>query len=1166
MLCLGALASTIMSQNFWEPLSSLRGSKYTTSDPIQLNLNEKALWQYVNSNAETFELTVPLFDGSTRQFIFRKTQTLSPQLSAKYPNIKTYSAYEYPISVHIEITPESFHGIIFSPQGTQLIEPNEEGSTEYEVGFQTAWVEKHERYYCHQHQDPINSLSFEADRVNAVKLRDGQASEVIKYRVAIATTTEFSASKGNTKESVLSAVTTIINRVNAILIRDFAIRLEIVPDNDKILFINTNDPFSNGNPESMLNQITSVLNDEIKITNYDIGHVLGTNSGGIATQGVVCTINKAKGVSGTFGIYRGALFYLIVAHEIGHQLNASHTFNFCDNQNETSATAFEPGSGSTIMAYAGASDCGANYVQESNDPYFHNVTINQVLSYTRNGPGKNCAQIIPIENIAPVANILKTNFTHIPISTPFKLEGEGFDPDGDTLTYTWEEYDLGPLSPLGNPKGDAPSFRSLPPNLDPIRYFPDYDNYLSDKSDINEVLPTYSRNLKFRLTVRDNHWNGGLTDWDQIDFKADQTAGPFQIINPNGSEIIVPGLYEKVTWDVANTDNGNVGCKLVNIWLSLDGGQTWPIQLAEKTDNDGSEYLIFPDVETNVARIMIEAADNIFYTVSESLFSIKKSQNPKVSLALFPNSDQICLPNQISFEIISQQINGFDEEIQLDLTSVLPEGTDINFSKTTIGNNDTVNLQLSFPRMNESSDLELIITGISNSENFELSAKVQLIPSDFTDLKLIDPVDGQTNVSILPKLSWTSIKDATYYQLELAKNPSFDTVISANNVFTNTYKPIFSLDENTVYYWRIKAINSCAEGPFSQTFAFQTKTVSCATYESEDTPTTGTRKVESEIMVPTDVPILDVNIPNMKGLFEFVGNLDAKLIHSTGTIITLFKNRCANLSNFNLGFDDDSQIEVSCPLTSENIFKPEDSLAIFMNLSSAGNWTLQINDNGGTTGGSITSWSLEICTNLLLNAPHLVLHDTLDVEQSGTELTNHSLQISDEDTQPSDLTFTIVKLPEYVDVFYQGILLKTGDTFSQQDIDNGNIIFFARVEEQTLDSILITVEDGSGGWIPTFPLYLVTQVETSGIEFVHHNFWSIYPNPTVNRVYLKGDYSGLLFVEIYAPDGKMILRTNLNFHQENAIRLNNLSAGLYYIKMTSSLGIQTKKLFISKTD
>ncbi|MBK8555101.1 MAG: hypothetical protein IPL65_04700 [Lewinellaceae bacterium] len=353
------------------------------------------------------------------------------------------------------------------------------------------------------------------------------------YRFACATTGEFSQDHGGTTASVLATMVNYTNELNAIYEGDLAIRLILVDDIENILFLDpATDPYTgttvggwlDQNPLAMITYLGSA-------SKYDIGHVfaryLGGNASGVAWLSSCCTQLKGRGCSSGTNPY-GNDFFSTVSQEIGHQWSGLHTWNHCADISEPSdwdGDRCEPGSGSTIMSYAGS--CGGDNVQSFSDLYYQVCSIFAIRNFVENGAGSTCGTDIVTGNNSPVVTIpLQDNF-FIPISTPFELNGSAVDPDGDPMTYAWDEVDLGPLVPLGSPVGNSPLFRAYPPSNKTNRVFPRIQSIIGNTSSVTEILPTYSRDLTFCLVARDNKAGGGGVGYDTVAFRSTTWRGRF---------------------------------------------------------------------------------------------------------------------------------------------------------------------------------------------------------------------------------------------------------------------------------------------------------------------------------------------------------------------------------------------------------------------------------------------------------------------------------------------------------------------------------------------------------------------------------------------------------------------------------------------------------------
>ncbi|MEI2747185.1 MAG: reprolysin-like metallopeptidase [Ferruginibacter sp.] len=448
------------------------------------------------------------------------------------------------------------------------------------------------------------------------------AGTLRSYRLAVACTGEYAQAVGGTTAPLLhSAIVTSVNRVNGVYEQEVSVRLVLIANNNLIEFLTpAGDQFTgNDNATILINESQTVINNNIGSANYDIGHTFSTGGGGLAQLGCVCTANKARGITGLPNPVGDAYDIDFVAHEIGHQFGGQHTFNAntgnCLGNGSATANA-EPGSGSTIMAYAGICT-NTNDLQPNSDPHFHAISFDQIGTFTRSGSGSTCGTTINTGNTAPVVNA-GSDYT-IPVSTPFMLTGTATDANNDVITYSWEQIDVGgTFSNWNAPSGaTAPLFRSFRPSTSNTRIFPRMSDIVNNVTTIGEVLPATARTVKFRLTARDNRSGGGGICYDEANVITSGATAFNVTSQATATTWVANGTNTAtITWTVAGTTAAPFNVANVDILFSTDGGYTYPYTLLSNTPNDGSQVITIPAATTTKGRVMVKSIGNIFFDIN----------------------------------------------------------------------------------------------------------------------------------------------------------------------------------------------------------------------------------------------------------------------------------------------------------------------------------------------------------------------------------------------------------------------------------------------------------------------------------------------------------------------------------------------------------------------
>lgn len=569
----------------------------------------------------------PNAEGGLERYRVMEASVLHPELEAKYPGIKSYAGQgidDPTATIRFSVSKQmGFHGMVLSSQQkTYYIDPLSTDKKIYTV-YKRESLTRVNDFECLTNEDGHQaSLGRESTngRTNDKKLK--------RYRLALSCTAEygniFAGSTGTDAEKkarILAQMNITMTRVNGVYEKDLAITMQIVANNDLIMYYGSTsaDPWS-GEYNTKTQQ---VIDAAIGNANYDIGHNFNTSGGGNAgCIGCVCTTgSKGSGYTGRADPTGDAFDIDYVAHEMGHQFGGYHTQSSSNCRSGSGTTEVEPGSGSTIMGYAGI--CNTN-VQSNSDAYFAYVNIRDISANVQGGASSGCAVVVNLTNNPPTVNA-GLDYT-IPKSTAFVLKGQGSDPDGDALVYCWEQND--PENPNSSAAPTStrtvgPMFRSLTPVSSPDRYMPKISDVVNNNlTPTWEVIPSVARTLNFSLTVRDNKAGGGQTSDDLMRVTVNGTAGPFVVSAPNTAVSWQAGTSQTVTWNVASTNVAPVNCANVNILLSTDGGFTYPVTILANTPNDGTQAITVPNNVGTTCRIKVEAADNIFYDISNVNFTI----------------------------------------------------------------------------------------------------------------------------------------------------------------------------------------------------------------------------------------------------------------------------------------------------------------------------------------------------------------------------------------------------------------------------------------------------------------------------------------------------------------------------------------------------------------
>lgn len=584
----------------------------------------------------TVTVWMPAPDGGFQPFAVSRSRTMAEPLARRFPELRTYKGvalHGVPRALRFELTPAGFGAMLFGPDGIAVIRPTGTKS-QYESVF---------RDHLHRAAQRGFQCGFDPQRHGIAARRPGAPTaskrapaklvggSVRVYRTAISATKEFTAANGGTVAGALAQIVSAVNRINQPFENDLGVAVELIANNDQLIFTAANPGNFDDSPEgqsAMLDQNQALLDAVIGTANYDLGHVFGTSGGGLATIGPCDATSKAQGYTGQDGLSGDPFWIDYVAHEFGHQFGADHTYNDEGTGGCTTRvpdSAFEPASGSTIMSYVGiCGTLGDANLQSNADAYYHVRSLEQIHGYTQDVQGgAACGAARATGNLPPQLVAVPPART-IPARTPFALTAAAIDPNGDALTYAWEQYDLGPASPPVSDDGARPLFRSFTPVSSPTRVFPRLADVLAGTQTFGELLPQTSRALTFRVVVRDQRLGGGGVQWSGSDtsvgFPATSltvvdTGAAFAVTSQAQPQNLTAGDPLTVTWNVAGTATPPIACANVRLDWSSNGGQSFTI-ITASTPNDGSADIVVPGPSAANARLRVQCADNVFFAIN----------------------------------------------------------------------------------------------------------------------------------------------------------------------------------------------------------------------------------------------------------------------------------------------------------------------------------------------------------------------------------------------------------------------------------------------------------------------------------------------------------------------------------------------------------------------
>tara|TARA_B110000285_G_scaffold211250_1_gene253778 strand:- start:1293 stop:5123 length:3831 start_codon:yes stop_codon:yes gene_type:complete len=923
------------------------------------------------------EFILPNEKGEQEKFEVVSIPILSLELSKRYPELKTFEGVSISrpgVRIRLSSHPNGINAWLKLPEAADFFIQTLKGKKQLHYTYLKTDENISQKLFCKTNS---SSSNFKFKKSSAKSSTN--KSELKTFRIAIATTAEYTSfwgdnddTNGTNTEDALGAVISTLNRISSVFEDELGIRLQLVSDDSLLYEDPESDPFTGSFEEELQNTLDEIIGDDA----YDVGHLFdyGQPNGDAGCIGCVCASgSKGRGYSthpfrDIFGgEYRNDYFDLdYAAHEIGHQFGALHSFSF-----DAEGTGYnaEPGSGSTIMGYAGIA--GEDNVQLHGDPYFHYYSIQNILEEL---PTFGCATTESYN--LDVFTIDAGKDYSIPIGTAYELLPESHESQAGT-TFCWEQLDSGQVTSASFGPYDAKGAlaRSLPPSESALRTIPNMNQVLlGDLTQENpvvddswETVPLVARSMKWGLSVRKSSESGIQLAQDFLSINVLSSSGPFELTSQNEPSVVWKGgTRETVEWNVANTDERPIAISAVTIYLSSDGGLTFSHLLADDVPNTGTAEVLIPNtIDTSEARLKIKAKGGIFFAVNSANFTIQSSN---LILQFEKHLQENCNSNSIQYDFTLERKEGYDDTFSLQLND-LPSGVQAQLSRTTFSTANTFgSLTLTGIANLEPADYSLLLKTITNNETKGFEFVLKQRSASISPAVLISPLNKAVAQDINTLLLWGGDLNSDASQVQLSLSGNFNEILT-DTIVSKNQLTIKNLIADTQYFWKVKRQNVCGESLFSETFSFRTSEISCLEVGTKNLPkvlqdASDSQEGETiaEININYDLPILDVNVL-VDIEHTWVGDLTLYLESPVGTRYLLSSEIGDSDDNYTQTlFDQEASLSISESIAPfSGSFFPSQSISSLYGTSVRGMWRLVIIDKYTEDTGQLIDFSLYFC-------------------------------------------------------------------------------------------------------------------------------------------------------------------------------------------------------------
>lgn len=1087
------------------------------------------------AEASPATLRVPTPDGKSATFRIVAYDAVGDP--GRYPDIRTWYGFntdQPDQTIFLDWTEQGFHASVRGGDDQSwYIDPVATGNlTHYQAYFRSDLTDNTPAFDCSTKMDEPPGLT-ESESAD----KSAGDCVLLQYRIAITATPQYSnyhgAFTGIQSGLVQSAIVTTVNRVNQIYTHDLSIRLQLMAGNDVLYFYDeATTPFSSNLVADLVNENIGVQEDRVSLSDFDLGHVYtqGLNNGRAFPRSGCVDALKSGGATSRVEPIGDPFTIDYVAHEIGHQFGALHTQNNPCNYSPDSS--MEPGSGSTIMGYAGI--CFPN-VQLNSDDYFHGRSVQEITDFTENPfIGGLCA--VEIDNSLFNPQVGGVPDRTIPKGTPFKLTGQASG--AGRITYSWEQFDpeLSLMPPQGGNQ-EGPLFRSFMPTSDPSRYFPQLSNVVAGINSEWEQIPEVGRELNFRLTINHASAAYGCAGEEDVQLTVHDEFGPFVVTDPADTNQWSIGQVAQVQWDVAGTDAPAFSSPRVDILLSTDNGQTFSPVLLDQP-NDGLAEFAVPLTTADSARIMVRSGNNYFYNVSPRSFQIVDSVGP-AAITIAPVSpaaigDCFSANDGVTFDFLLTGSGGATDWLEMSVTG-LPEELSVHFTPLHPRPGGRVRLTVTGMSDQPLGVYEAMVTGVSvEGEVTQPISITKFSGAPEPGPGLIGPFGVRPDIR--PTFSVTTTV-TELYQFQVSEREDFSELLYDETTDLSSFTLPAYLSPNSRYFWRARtrdANGGCGISRWS-TASFisgdcPTFTTTSPAAEISSGPPVQTAEMTLNIGTPGEIIDLDLVLLDIE--HSYLNDLEVELKSPSGTIVPIFDRSCGGNDNILLTFDDESDVaDVFCPPVNATAFvKPPARLSVFDGEALEGKWTLNVRDRANQDGGQINRFSIKACLE----------QAALPVSWSSFTATGRKTDILLDwalESEEANAGFNVERTPAAAPTSWQELgFVVAGNEYRFVDATAlPNTDYFFRLRQTDLD--------GNVSY---------SEIRSARIGETTNDGLHLFPNPTTNRLRYRwttpADERTNRTYGLTDARGRLLQEGNL-LSSGGSLNLEHLPGGVYFLRV-----------------